>query len=339
MKICWDNLNGLIYNKKLGCLVFKRVVKSGKNIGKTTNRYFYFRKCDNCGKDIISRNKKEQSFCNNSCHWFWLHKNKTDIEKKAIADKISRTKRKEKIHSFEWYIKKYGLHEGIQKKFNAIDSTKNNKENFIKKYGLENGEKKYNNYIENLKKSHSKDGYIKRYGEYIGNQKWNEFIKKSKYYSSYKYYEKKYGNFAKEKFISDKSSGWKWYSKESLKIFLNLKDWLIENDISTKKDIYFGKNEYFLSVKNESIYFYDFTVKNINLIIEYNGIHVHPVDENNLKWRHAYTNENASLVKKKDNHKINIAKNKGFNIIEIWSDHAFEENIEMCKNFILENLA
>lgn len=124
-------------------------------------------------------------------------------------------------------------------------------------------------------------------------------------------------------------------SNESLKVFLPLIDWLLNNNICSEEDIHLGyedKNEYLIKQGNKR-YFYDFCILNINIIIEFHGIkfHAKPDDKD---WEHLYTNESKEENLFKTELKNNCARNKGFHLLEIWSDKKYQENLQICKNYI-----
>lgn len=99
------------------------------------------------------------------------------------------------------------------------------------------------------------------------------------------------------------------------------------------KFYYGAKNEYFIN--SGRLYFYDFFIKDLNLIIEYHGIGFHPNpnwSQNKwLKWKQPFTNKNADEVFAFDQEKKNIALNKNFNFIEIYSDE-IENGIIKIRN-------
>ena len=69
---------------------------------------------------------------------------------------------------------------------------------------------------------------------------------------------------------------------------------------------------------------------------------VHPnynklTDEELLNWKHIRDKNITAQEKiKKDKEKINFAKEKGFNILEIWQSDGFEFNLKKCLEFIDE---
>lgn len=134
-------------------------------------------------------------------------------------------------------------------------------------------------------------------------------------------------------------------SKESLKVFDPLIDFIIKKTNIKLEDIYIGtnnKNEYFLSNGNHIFYLYDFTILSKKLIIEYNGIawHPNPNWNKNLlnEWKHPFTKETSEEIMSKNNKKIEFATNKGFKVLQIWNDINLKENIKICKKFILNNI-
>jgi len=111
-----------------------------------------------------------------------------------------------------------------------------------------------------------------------------------------------------------------------------------------ESDIYIGhgtKSEYFINTGTKT-YFYDFCIRSRNIIIEYHGIgfHANPTWELTKlnEWKSAFTNETSSENIRKTKIKNNVAINKGFKILEIWSDSDIENNINLCKAFINDNI-
>lgn len=132
-------------------------------------------------------------------------------------------------------------------------------------------------------------------------------------------------------------------SKESLQVFLKLYDWCKKIGISDS-DIYLGidsKSEYFIHT-GKRIYFYDFCVRSLNLIIEFHGIgfHANPKwsKDKLSKWRQVFTNETARLNINRTKVKNKIANRKGFTVFEIWGDISPNKNLKDCQSFILNRL-
>jgi hypothetical protein len=239
-------------------------------------------------------------------------------------------------HTLNYYIDKYGEEKGknIYEKINEkkdsssllyfIKKNKGNEEkaliefnnkndkciqnlsNYIKRHGEEDGIILYNEYKERKKKMNSLDNYIKKYGNIEGKKRRKEWLEK----------------------ITKNN----WYSNESAQLFDE-----VEKEMNIKG--LRGNNEYFLYDKNKNIiYYYDFTLLEYKIIIEYNGKIWHPnkeiySDEEWNNWKHPFNKElKADDVYKKDIDKINLCKDFGFDILIIWS---FEKNKkEKIINFI-----
>jgi len=168
----------------------------------------------------------------------------------------------------------------------------------ITKYGNLEGSKRYEEMCKKLSNSHSLKGYIERYGEIIGREKYEEVIIKK-----------------------CSNSG---VSKESLiffkKIYRSIRDKI------NREEIYWGiqgSKEYFL-YDNESskIFFYDFTIPSLKIIIEYHGKRYHPnpgwEEEKWKKWD--FMGMSADNKRKLDIYKNQVAEKLGFEVIEIFSD-------------------
>lgn len=100
------------------------------------------------------------------------------------------------------------------------------------------------------------------------------------------------------------------------------------------------KSEYFLFDSNsKKFYFYDFTLKNRKIIIEYHGESFHPrkekLTDNEWKtWKVPFTNESAESKFEFDRQKNNFAKSNGFEVIEVWSSDSFEESLSKIVKLI-----
>lgn len=85
------------------------------------------------------------------------------------------------------------------------------------------------------------------------------------------------------------------------------------------------------------IMFYDFCVRPLKLIIEFNGEHVHPNTDalstiDFANWTHAYDKRSAQEVLEADQEKVYCAEEMGYNILSVWSkDH---DNFSKATNFI-----
>jgi hypothetical protein len=224
-------------------------------------------------------------------------------EKTAAYKRIIRNK--------EWYINMYGEIDGLLMYNKKNDNISNNcghtLEKYIKRYGENEGKFKYDNYKRTCARNLT--FFITKYGEIEGKIKYKNFKK----------------HIGKA-------------SKQSLLVFKPLVDWLINYvDIN---DIYYGDNnsrEFFI-VKDGKTYLYDFTIKKLNIIIEFNGVkfHVNESWSDRIKenWVHPFKKINYFDAIENDKFKNKLAREFGFTTLTIWSDTPIEENINICKNFI-----
>ena len=209
-------------------------------------------------------------------------------------------------------------------------------ENLIKKYGKKEGTKLRYGYTQKIKDSYNNKSY---YEKNILKEKTkiniNNFIKK---YENLELAQIKYDEYLlKTKIPICKAS------KESLIVFNPLMDYLKNNHDFSSKDFYLGVDkhtEYFIRDK-ENIFFYDFTITKLKIIIEYNGITFHPKDENSI-WENPFNKKITSKEAfNKQQNKINLAIQKGFSVLEIWSDDDlilnYEKCLELVKNKIKNN--
>jgi hypothetical protein len=131
----------------------------------------------------------------------------------------------------------------------------------------------------------------------------------------------------------------RFFSKSSKDFFeILIKEFDCRN-IKYGKILYANKEYFIYDEENKKINFYDFYSYKLNLIIEYNGILFHPNKEKLSieewkKWKNPYNGESAYEKYKKDQYKINLAKSKNHNIIEIWENETLTESISKIIKFI-----
>lgn len=103
------------------------------------------------------------------------------------------------------------------------------------------------------------------------------------------------------------------------------------NDVAFK----LNRGEWYIKDKKR-IFFYDFMLKPLKLIVEFNGEHVHPdkrMGEDQWScWKHAYSKKSADEVYASDQEKMYTASKRGYNILEVWSRD--QDNLETVLNFI-----
>lgn len=165
------------------------------------------------------------------------------------------------------------------------------------------------------------DYYINKYGVTEGTAKYHSRIEK---------YGEKIKNARKLFPTRWKSSGKMW-SNSSKRFFDSLiKDIPYLNNLT----VYYAENEYFIyDTTTKKIYFYDFYIKELNLIIEYHGIVWHPKERVQEDWRHPYTKETSEKYYDLDKYKEKLANNRNIDVITI-----FETDITTNKHLILNEL-
>ena len=236
----------------------------------------------------------------------------------------------------------YWIKRGWSKKMAEKKRIIRNKEWYLDTYGPTEGLIKFNNKNLNISKNsgHSIDKFIKRYGEMEGKINFEEYKKNCK--RNLDFFVKKYGEIEGKNKYKDFKKHIGKASKESLLIFNPLINWL--KDYVDISDIYYGdKNsrEFFI-VEKGKVYLYDFTIKSLKIIIEYNG-HMFHVNENwseakKIKWKHPFKSMSYQESIANDNFKKSLALKNEFKILTIWSDTPVEENISICIEFIKNNL-
>lgn len=252
---------------------------------------------------------------------YWIERGLTKDEailKIKDIQKENSSKRK-KYHGvtwnqFEYWMKKEKItEEEAKKKVSELQKTFD-LEKIIKRYGKIEGTIRYENMCKNLSNSQSLNGFINRYGIDEGNKKYIETIIKrcSNTYTS------------KESLILFK------------KIYKKIRKHLQRNEIYWGIS---GSKEYFLYNKDsKKVFFYDFTIPSLKIIIEYHGKRYHP----NPKWDQEKWNKwnfmglNAKEKRDMDVYKNKVAEDYGFEVIEIFSDEVNESITELIINKIIE---
>jgi hypothetical protein len=204
-----------------------------------------------------------------------------------------------------------------------------------KEYWIKKGytDKEAKEKVSELQVTNGLNWYISKYGWIEGRQKYQKRIKG--WLESYKKAIENDPTINERKMVSFCNA-----SKESLQVFLPL-----YNKYKDKVLIYLGIDEsceYFLR-DEKTIYFYDFTIPKLNLIVEYNGSKFHPncdiLTEGELKnWRGLFSNESADVVIAKDNVKRKVAENKNYTVITVWDTDDIDESIGKINKLIKERL-
>lgn len=246
-------------------------------------------------------------------------------------------------------------------------------ENLILKYGEEKGNDINNIRYKKLSFINTLEYFIEKHGNIDGTLKYYQRLKNLSYKQSYEYYIEKYGEDAeyewKKRHLNTRT-GLNYYleiygdekiaiekrnqrinnivksgsvSKESVDFFDTLSKYII-NVLNVDKDLikYNYGNELKL-MNNTNYYMYDFTINKHKLIIEYNGIKFHPNknelnEEEWISWKTARGNINADDAYNRQLDKINLAITNGYKVLEIWNNKPKMENIDICIEYIKNNL-
>lgn len=322
------------YGKTIGVEKYNTYVNKSKNTIET----FKERYGDNWEMKWSKYIKKDSSSFN-----YALKKANGDVEKAKIIfnDKIKKT-----TITLDFLIKKYGEIDGKQK-WVVINKLKDSSslDFFINKYG-DNQIARDNYFKSNKQKdSSSLQFFINKYGD-NGYVKYLEKCKNSDS-NSFNFYLKKYGEhrIANEKYIEGQIKRKVKIlraSRSSLFYFQPLYDFLINNGLFNKNEIYLGidgSNEYFLK-NSDVLFFYDFTIPSKKIIIEFNGSAWHPNWEKYglIECEKHFKNKNidVSLAVKKDITKLNIAKENGYDVLILWEDDGVVKNKEKLYNYLIK---
>lgn len=296
---------------------------------------------ENALKYIKERNKSP----------FYKENHKTDEEYKSAQTR-----------DINYYINKYGEKDGT-KRYNEYSKKlkySHSEQHYIDLLGEIKGKehwlylstlkdsmsydyclKKCNNNIEEAKKLYEErlhsvniglSRMIERYGEIQGKIV-HDKIKDNAKLTWKKHYLKNKDNIQNVTFYNG-------VSKQSILFFDEITKILLENNIiDSIENVQYGiKNE--KAIYNEisqTCYFYDFFIKKLKLIIEYNGIKWHPKSIDDINFSHPYDKiNNSTYYYNKDVHKLNTAKKYGYNVIVIWEDDTDKINtcIEEIKKII-----
>lgn len=191
---------------------------------------------------------------------------------------------------------------------------------FIERDGEEEGTRKYLQLNAIKSFAASLAGFIQKYGETEGRIKYNHSCKSRG--CTLENCIRLYGNNGAEIYNERKArmmENLTTYSKESIKYFIPLYKRLRKCGIK-KDDIFWGihpQGEYFLR-DQENIYFFDFTIPKLKIIIEYNGQVFHPKEH-----QHDFISPYGILYEdawNKDILKKELAINHDYTYIVIFSD-------------------
>jgi len=113
-------------------------------------------------------------------------------------------------------------------------------------------------------------------------------------------------------------------SKAALAFFRYIDQTLLDHNIKVRA-LYEDKetNNHEFRIRDDKLawFCYDYTIKELGLIIEYHGEHCHPKEED-AEWTHLFTNETSAEVYAKDQYKKSVAENKGYEYHVVWHNES-----------------
>jgi hypothetical protein len=293
--------------------------------------------------------------------WFETYKTAEDYDK--YREKLKYT------HSKQYYIDTLGDEDGSARwKEMSQQKASCNLEAKVKRYGKVLGEKLYSEHVNASRQTLGK--FISRYGKEEGQRQWEEYTTKSPFYNKEKnkmcieYWIKNgYENpeYARKEFITSRpvftkqsciekyglSSGIERYklyckrqaeaigrncaSKESLDNFYNKLVKMLPTDIEICIGAH-GKKEYFIMDSNYGYRLYDFTIPEINVIIEYHGSFWHYNKNNLMESKFSTLKER----KEKDKIKREVAEKHGFEYYVVFDTANFDDEVKKYTQLIME---
>jgi hypothetical protein len=234
------------------------------------------------------------------------------------------------------------LQEAKEKAQKLKEAYKTSEENFIAKYGNELGTKKYNEFVAKVSNNSVfnlsywiNKGFSKKEAQKMRDQ----FFKNNTSINSVDFWQKRGLSSsearAKVKEICLKRGvSFMSASKQSLAYFHPLNEKLRSMGYNPRFGIN-GNSEFSLwDEQRKKLCFYDFTVPELKIIIEFNGDRFHPNPKKLsakewANWQVPYTDRvyTADEIAEKDAQKMRLAKKSGYDFLVIWSSDSFVENM------------
>lgn len=262
---------------------------------------------------------------------YWISKGYSENEAKELIKKIQSTR------LLDSYINRLGEEEGTKEYFriNTEHAFKISLEGFIEKYGEFDGRSKFKKYC--LDRGRTKEQLIEQYGK----ERATELIQSR--IPSLSNYIKWYGEEEGNRKYIEKYKNNNLSSKQARQFFVLLYKQCRKLGLN-RKDIYFsitGSSEWFL--RHESgIYWFDFTIPKLKIMVEFNGEHVHPninlSNEEKKQWKHAFSKKSFNEVLVNENRKIDTAKNMGFDVLIVWSKSNLTDELKRVLEAINDRL-
>lgn len=125
-------------------------------------------------------------------------------------------------------------------------------------------------------------------------------------------------------------------SKASLVIFNQLMGICEKNKLQFKCGVDENSEYLIFCINNKKIYFYDFTIKDLKLIFEFQGKKFHSKFENSGINEIGIDLTNKFII---DKEKKKLAEKNGFEVVYLWEEDGFEYNIEKSVSILKERIS
>jgi len=275
--------------------------------------YFQLMYGDDEGKrQYIITNKKTSKFD---------HSSEEQRRKGNINGNLRRGIKGSSCRSVQYWIDRGLSSVDATNRVREIQST-NTVENYIKKYGETEGPIKFETRKAEWTEIMSDEGigkrrslglwrYIERYGEVEGTLKYTEMRRKRN------------------------TSFNAMASKESLVAFRPILDYCDVHNLKYYLGVD-GNNEWHIRDGTHT-YFYDLTIPDLSIIVEYNGIAFHPSKHLNteqlLEWKQLFSHKSAGDVIELDNIKKEVATKNGWHLFYIYADDIIHD-LNIIRDYI-----
>ena len=244
-------------------------------------------------------------------------------------------------NKFEYKQQKYGMTKEEFDSYNASRSV--TLANMIERHGELIGTEKFNEYVERQRYAGCKlEYFIETYGELKGREEYDRISKlKARTLESYilKYGDEGYNKWCE---YTDKMSSNNFYSNKSATLFA-----AIDSELQLPRTFYSPKtHEFNISDKElERRLYYDFTIKDYKIIIEFNGdiYHASPLkySESDIP-RFRGNKKTAAEIWKSDFDKVNSAISRGYDVTVVWEhefDFDFDNTVRRLVEYVRSKIA
>jgi hypothetical protein len=252
----------------------------------------------------------------------YLKKGYTEDEARQI---ISEAQKGNSPRCIEYWIKKGFDEEQAELEVSKFQTLVNSRRNhsrdtkvFCEEYWIKHGysDSEAKELAYNAANTTSKHSFIKKYGHNEGIARYEEYCRNISYYVSKEYFELKYGiqEGRKRYFRKFKRSNGSKVSKISSYFFTELHKVLPDTSLTVYYEPF---TKEFLLIDGGSVYFYDFVIKELGLIIEFNGSYWHG-DPYTYSESDIVAGRAASDVWASDYKKCISAYNRGYQVVYVW---------------------